>query len=96
MRAVINLPFTNQYSYTDTPFGTVKREAEDPHLKDWQEIGWREEPTAIYPMLKWVNAHDDKTVGRFCQRNQRISINRGKSPSVSFNPLSKCRIFRTA
>ena len=60
MRAVINLPFANQYSYTDTPFGTVKREAEDPHLKDWQEIGWREEPTAIYPMLKWVNVHDDK------------------------------------
>ncbi|GAX46894.1 glycoside hydrolase family 38 N-terminal domain-containing protein [Pseudolactococcus reticulitermitis] len=58
MRAVINLPFENRYSYTDTPFGTVRREVEDSHLKDWQEIGWREEPTSIYPMLKWVNAHD--------------------------------------
>jgi mannosylglycerate hydrolase len=58
MRAVINLPSANQYSYTDTPFGTIQREAEDPHLKDWQEIGWREEPTSIYPMLKWVNVHD--------------------------------------
>lgn len=61
MRAVIHLPFENQYSYTDTPFGTIRREVEDPHLKDWRERGWREEPTAIYPMLRWVNAHNDNS-----------------------------------
>lgn len=30
---------------------------EDPHINDWQAQGWREEPTAIFPMLTYVNSH---------------------------------------
>ncbi|HAJ54023.1 MAG TPA: hypothetical protein DCL56_04935, partial [Lactobacillus sp.] len=47
----------NAFSYTDTPFGTIERPVEDPHINDWQAQGWREEPTAIFPMLTYVNSH---------------------------------------
>jgi mannosylglycerate hydrolase len=60
MRALIKTPFKNDYSYTDTPFGTVERIIEDPHIHDWKEFGLREEPTTIFPMLHYVNTHDKK------------------------------------
>lgn len=59
MRAVVKTnTTTNKYSYADTGFGYIKRPIRDPHLQDWKEIGWHEEPTAIYPMLHYVNLHD--------------------------------------
>lgn len=68
MRAVIQVPYSNQYSYTDTPFGTIQRVAEDPHIHDWQELKWREEPTAIFPMLHYVNTHNqEKSVTVFAK-----------------------------
>lgn len=57
MRVLIETPNQNAFSYTDTPFGTIKRAVEDPHIDDWQKLGWREEPTAIFPMLTYVNSH---------------------------------------
>lgn len=57
MRAIVKVPYTNQASYTNTPFGTITRPVQDPHLHDWQELNWREEPTAIFPMLNYVNTH---------------------------------------
>lgn len=59
MRVLIHTPHQNEFSYTDTPFGTIKREVEDRHIKDWQELGWREEPTTIFPMLSYVNSHNE-------------------------------------
>ncbi|WP_099224182.1 glycoside hydrolase family 38 C-terminal domain-containing protein [Listeria costaricensis] len=59
MRALIDTPHENHFSHTDTPFGTIKRVAEDPHLHNWKALGWREEPTAIFPMLHYVNTHDE-------------------------------------
>ncbi|MGG5314535.1 glycoside hydrolase family 38 C-terminal domain-containing protein [Enterococcus sp. AZ072] len=59
MRVLINTPHQNKFSYTDTPFGTIEREVEDQHIVDWQELGWREEPTAIFPMLSYVNSHNE-------------------------------------
>lgn len=61
MRVRIQTPHINDYSYTDTPFGTAKRAAEDPHIHDWKELGWKEEPTAIFPMLHYVNTHDQSS-----------------------------------
>lgn len=49
----------NNYSYSDTQFGYIKRPVVDPHLHDWQEIGWNEEPTAIFPMIHYANLHAD-------------------------------------
>lgn len=57
MRVLINTPNQNAFSYADTPFGTIERPVEDPHINDWQAQGWREEPTAIFPMLTYVNSH---------------------------------------
>lgn len=57
MRVLINTPNQNAFSYTDTPFGTIERPVEDPHINDWQAQGWREQPTAIFPMLTYVNSH---------------------------------------
>lgn len=61
MRVLINTPHTNNFSYTDTPFGTIKRAVEDRHINDWKELGWREEPTAIFPMLTYVNSHAENS-----------------------------------
>lgn len=61
MRVLIDTPHKNEFSYTDTPFGTIKRAVEDQHIDDWKELGWREEPTAIFPMLTYVNSHDSSS-----------------------------------
>lgn len=61
MRVLLHTPHQNEFSYTDTPFGTIKREVEDRHIKDWQALGWREEPTAIFPMLSYVNSHNESS-----------------------------------
>ncbi|WP_249958793.1 glycoside hydrolase family 38 C-terminal domain-containing protein [Enterococcus sp. LX10] len=58
MRVHIQTPFANRYSYADTPFGVAKRAVVEPHLVDWRELGWKEEPTTIFPMLHYVNAHN--------------------------------------
>lgn len=58
MRLLVNTPIKAQHSYADTAFGLIKRSLVDSHLKDWQTIGWHEEPSAIYPMLHYVNTHD--------------------------------------
>lgn len=59
MRVVFDTNINSQYSTADTPFGTIQRKVVDPNLDKWKELGWREEPTAIYPFLNYVNAEDD-------------------------------------
>lgn len=60
MRAIIQTnTSTNKYSYADTGFGYIAHPTTDPHLHDWKKIGWHEEPTSIYPMLHYVNLHDN-------------------------------------
>ncbi|MCF1684758.1 alpha-mannosidase [Tetragenococcus halophilus] len=60
MRVLIQSPLENSFSYADTPFGVAKRTVEDPHLKVWREMNWKEEPTAIFPMLHYVNTHNEE------------------------------------
>lgn len=61
MRLLVKSNFSNDYSFTNTPFGTIKREVVDPYLDKWRELGWREEPTSIFPMLNYVNVHNNNT-----------------------------------
>jgi mannosylglycerate hydrolase len=60
MRLVVNTPVVSQVSYADTLFGIVERANQDPHIHDWRELGWKEEPTEIYPMIHYANVHDAK------------------------------------
>ncbi len=61
MRLVVKTPVKSQVSYADTLFGIVERNNHDPHIHDWRELGWKEEPTEIYPMIHYANTHDLET-----------------------------------
>ncbi|MDO4670475.1 MAG: glycoside hydrolase family 38 C-terminal domain-containing protein [Aerococcus sp.] len=58
LRLILDTPIQATMSYTDTPFGYIERPIGDPHLYDWQLIGYREEPTALRPFLHFANTHD--------------------------------------
>lgn len=59
MRLVVKTPVKTQVSYADTLFGIVERNNQDPHIHDWKKLGWKEEPTEIYPMIHYSTIHDD-------------------------------------
>lgn len=59
MRFVVKTPVESPVSYSDTLFGLVERKNQDPHIHDWQKLGWKEEPTEIYPMIHYSTVHDD-------------------------------------
>ena len=48
MRVINRTNIYAKASYADTGFGYIERPVVDPHLKDWQAIGYHEEPTAIF------------------------------------------------
>lgn len=58
VRLLMKTDVKAQSSYADTPFGIIERPMDDWHLADWQEIGYREEPTSIRPMIHYANLHD--------------------------------------
>ena len=60
LRLVINADLPSEYSYADTQFGVIQRDVVDPHLTNWKEIGYHEEPTALRPMLHFANLHNDQ------------------------------------
>ena len=61
LRLIVNTNVKATYSYADTAFGYIKRPVIDKHLYDWKEIGYHEEPTAIRPLLHFVNSHDKQS-----------------------------------
>ncbi|HAJ55245.1 MAG TPA: alpha-mannosidase, partial [Lactobacillus sp.] len=65
LRLVLKTPIKAKDSYADTPFGVAARPVIDPHLKDWQAIGYHEEPTALRPLIHFANSHDQKTSWTF-------------------------------
>lgn len=65
MRLVFHTNVSAQASFADTPFGTIERPVEDPHLYDWQKIGYHEEPTSMRPMLHFANTHDENNSWSF-------------------------------
>lgn len=58
LRLMIQTDVQAQASYADTPFGYIERPVIDPHLADWREIGYHEEPTTLRPFLHFANTHD--------------------------------------
>lgn len=60
MRLVLHTDVAASDSFADTPFGMIRRPVVDPHLKDWQAIGYKEEPTTLRPMIHLANTHDDQ------------------------------------
>ena len=58
MRVIFNTNIQSENSITDTPFGIIKRKNTPDHIEDWQELGWKEEPSPIYPMLHFVGIED--------------------------------------
>lgn len=65
LRLVFATEIKANYSYADTPFSTIQRPVEDLHLNDWQEIGYKEEPTSMRPMIHFANTHNDKVSWTF-------------------------------
>lgn len=65
LRLILTTPVHAQYSFADTPFGVAKRPVVDPHLNDWQAIGYHEEPTGLRPMIHFANTHDPITSWTF-------------------------------
>ncbi|MGL5428050.1 MAG: glycoside hydrolase family 38 C-terminal domain-containing protein, partial [Cetobacterium sp.] len=54
LRAVINTGIASNISIADTPFGTIERLNTPENIDSWREIGWKEEPSPIYPFLNFV------------------------------------------
>src|SRR5699024_1135991 len=61
LRLVINIDIKSKFSYADTPFGIIERPVKDKHLDDWKEIGYKEEPTSMRPMIHFANVHSDNS-----------------------------------
>ncbi len=60
LQLVVTTPFETRTSWADTPFGTVERVNQHKHIDDWRQVGWKEEPSPIYPMLHFANLHDEE------------------------------------
>lgn len=62
IRAVIKSGLESLNSIADTPFGNIVRENNPENLKNWRELGWKEEPTPIYPFINLVTLKSEKKV----------------------------------
>ncbi|MGR3741894.1 glycoside hydrolase family 38 N-terminal domain-containing protein [Companilactobacillus sp. DQM5] len=60
LRVLLNSNIKNDFSYADTPFGFINRKVIDNNLNKWRELDYKEEPSAIYPMIHFVNVHNSK------------------------------------
>ncbi|WP_121640768.1 glycoside hydrolase family 38 C-terminal domain-containing protein [Virgibacillus sp. Bac330] len=84
MRLLINGGVNTEESIADTPFGTISRPVTDPNFKHWQEKGWKEEPTGIYPMLSFVQLHDQqKSVTAFTKGIKEYEIIGSKEKDIA-------------
>ena len=61
MQIVLKTNVFSPNSISDTAFGTIKRNNIPEHINDWKELGWKEEPSPIYPMLHFVGIEDKKS-----------------------------------
>ena len=58
MRAILKTDIKSKESISDTSFGTIRRDNVPAHINDWRELGWKEEPSPIYPMLHFVGIEE--------------------------------------
>ncbi|MGL6120083.1 MAG: glycoside hydrolase family 38 C-terminal domain-containing protein, partial [Fusobacteriaceae bacterium] len=54
LRALIHTGVVSNTSIADTPFGTIERLNTPETINCWRELGWKEEPSPIYPFLNFV------------------------------------------
>lgn len=59
MRAVLKTDINSKESISDTSFGIIRRDNVPAHINDWRELGWKEEPSPIYPMLHFVGIEEE-------------------------------------
>lgn len=59
MRVIMKTGIKAESSFADTGFGYMERPVEDKNLKQWKQMGYHEEPTSIFPMIHYVNTHND-------------------------------------
>ncbi|WP_413538566.1 glycoside hydrolase family 38 C-terminal domain-containing protein [Enterococcus malodoratus] len=71
LRLMIVTDVQAAYSYADTQFGVIERPVEDTHLHDWREIGYKEEPTSMRPMIHFANIHDEQSSWSFLTRGTK-------------------------
>ena len=60
MRIIMDTPVYSDVSISDTQFDTIQRKNNPDHMDDWQQLGWKEEPTPIYPMIHHVSLRNDR------------------------------------
>ena len=65
MRIVLKTDAFSTESISDTAFGVIKRDNVPEHINDWRELGWKEEPSPIYPMLHFVGIEDENSSATF-------------------------------
>lgn len=73
LRMVMKTDVQTQSSTQDTPFGIVSRPWKDKHLDDWKDIGYKEEPTSIYPFIHFTNLHDKHSSWTFYGLGEKSS-----------------------
>lgn len=71
LRLLIMTDVQATHSYADTQFGVIKRPVEDQHLHDWREIGYKEEPTSMRPMIHFANVHDEQSSWSFLTKGTK-------------------------
>ncbi|EIR4022433.1 mannosylglycerate hydrolase [Enterococcus sp. DIV1614a] len=71
LRLMIETETNAAFSTSDTPFGVIQRPINDEHLSDWKEIGYKEEPTSMRPMLHVANLHDEQESWSFLTRGSK-------------------------
>ncbi|MFM2484709.1 glycoside hydrolase family 38 N-terminal domain-containing protein [Celerinatantimonas yamalensis] len=58
MQLLVHSDIQTTDSIADTPFGCVQRANHHPLMDNWQKQGWKEEPSAIYPLIHHVSFVD--------------------------------------
>lgn len=71
LRLKIMTDVQGAHSYADTPFGVIERPVEDASLHNWREIGYKEEPTSMRPMLHLANLHDNQESWTFLTKGSK-------------------------
>ncbi|WP_349651651.1 glycoside hydrolase family 38 C-terminal domain-containing protein [Lactococcus lactis] len=71
LRMILQTDVGSKVSTSDTAFGMIDRPIEEEHLNDWKEVGFKEEPTSMRPMIHLANLHDKKESWTFLSKGTK-------------------------
>ncbi len=60
LRLVLDSNIDFDKVYSDVHYGFIERDIVQPEINNWKELGWKEEPTGIYPVLSNLYVKDEK------------------------------------